>query len=409
MCVVNRALADMLTVTQALTKILAQCPASFVVETVALPEACGRVLAEDIVSLVDVPPCDNSAMDGYALHSADIRTDGALPLQQYCHAGDEPIELVRGTCARIFTGAPVPHGADTVVMQENTLRQDAVVKFTHPVFVGDNIRLQGQDIAQGACVLEAGRVLSAADIGLLASIGAVHVPVARALRVALINTGEELVDPGMSLKPGQIYNSNRFLLSAMLRDAGCEIVASMHVGDDLATTQSVLDDLARQADVLISTGGVSVGEEDHVKTAVATLGTIDLWQIAIKPGKPLVFGKIRQTFFFGLPGNPVSAFVTFLLFVKPFLLRTQGVVDVAPLCVNAVANFEWPTAGKREEYLRGRMSMRSDGVCIVDIHTNQSSGVLSSVSWANALVKLPAGAACCRGDIVSVVLLGNAI
>lgn len=397
----------MLTVQQALTQILADAALfsarSVGTESISLQKALGCVLAQDQIAAVDVPPWDNSAMDGYALCAGDLKSQSSLSVSQIIPAGKYPKPLQAGTAARIFTGAPIPAGADAVEMQENTRAENNDVHFLQAVKVGANIRRRGEDIAKGSVVVSAGAVLTPAHMGLLASVGIASVMMRKSLRVAVLSTGDELAEPGRPLKDGEIYNSNRYLLMGLLQRLGCEVIDGGMIGDDLSATQKALQDLSQQSDVIISSGGVSVGDEDHVKKAVETMGHLDLWKISVKPGKPLAFGHIGQSTFFGLPGNPVSAFVTFLLFVKPYLMKAQGVSDVSPKFIEATAEFDWPPLKKdkerkplgREEYLRARL--KEDGRS-VEIYPNQSSGALSSVVWANGLAIAPLGSVISRGD-----------
>lgn len=379
-----------------------------------LLEALGKVLAEDIVSTLNVPPCDNSAMDGYALRAADldptVNPSQSLEISQRIAAGDPVGVLAPGTAARIFTGAPVPAGADTVVMQENTRTEEATVIFTQSVELGRHIRPAGQDIAVGDRVLQRGRRLQPQDIGILASIGRVQVPVYRPLKVALMSTGDELVEPGSPLGSGQIYNSNRYTLSSLLLAMGCELVDGGIVADDAAGTAEQLRRLGSAADLVLSTGGVSVGEEDHVKSALQSRGELSLWKLNIKPGKPLAFGHIhineRRVPFIGLPGNPSSVYVTFALIARPFIVLSQGQSDATALQLEVAADFEWPRAGSRQEYLRARVEIEA-GKRVVRLYPNQSSGVLLSTSWANALAIIPPGKTIARGEPVEVLLLSE--
>lgn len=403
----------MLTVQHALEKILAD-PAleKFSLHTtdmLPLLQSMGRVLAENQIANIDVPAWDNSAMDGYALCTTDLLTRNSLPVSQIIPAGKFPSPLLAGTAARIFTGAPIPAGADSVEMQENTSTENENIVFLQSIKTGANIRRRGEDITKGSLVVAAGSVLNPSHLGLLASVGIASLPVQKILRVAVLSTGDELAEPGSPLNDGQIYNSNRYLLISLLHQLGCEVIDGGMVGDDLATTQQRLSELVQHSDIIISSGGVSVGDEDHVKKAVEAIGQLDLWKISVKPGKPLAFGHIKETTFFGLPGNPVSAFVTFLLFVKPYLLKAQGAIHIHPLLIEAVADFDWPPLNsaqeknsakerkslKREEYLRARL--KEDGKS-VEIYPNQSSGALSSVVWANGLVMAPQGSVINRGD-----------
>jgi molybdopterin molybdotransferase len=401
----------MLSVAEALQQILAdtsQSRYSSRIEVQPLLSARGRVLAADQVATVDVPPWDNSAMDGYALNTADIKYNPSLAISQIIPAGKYPEPLQAGTAARIFTGAPVPQGANAVEMQENTTRDGDHVTFLQTVKPGANIRERGEDIAKGAVIAKAGTILQAQHLGLLASVGIATVPVHKPLRVVVLSTGDELADPcdnkpGNTLKEGQIYNSNRYLLLGLLQQLGCEAIDGGMIEDDAQVTRQRLLELSTQGDVMISSGGVSAGDEDHVKKALEAIGKLNLWKIAVKPGKPLAFGHINNAAFFGLPGNPVSAFVTFLLFVKPYLLKAQGATQLEPQLIEAIADFDWPPVrpGKerkpiaREEYLRARL--HTDGKTVT-IFPNQSSGALSSITWANGLAIAPVGGVISRGD-----------
>jgi len=403
----------MLSVQQALEKILADPALGYLrkreTEMLSLLPARGRVLAKDQVASVDVPPWDNSAMDGYALRAADLKPDKPLVISQTIPAGKFPSPLLAGTAARIFTGAPIPAAADTVEMQENARAEKETVTFLQAVKTGANIRRRGEDIAKGSIVVTVGTLLNPAHLGLLASVGIAQIPVHKNLRVAVLSTGNELAEPGATLQDGQIYNSNRYLLMSWLQQLGCDVIDGGMISDDLVTTQQCFEQLSKQSDVMISSGGVSVGDEDHVKQAVENIGALELWKISVKPGKPLAFGHIHHTTFFGLPGNPVSAFVTFLLFVKPYLLKAQGVQNTNPQLIEAIADFDWPVikSGKerkplgREEYLRARL--KEDGRS-VEIYPNQSSGALSSVVWANGLAIAPQGSVISRGDKIKFLI-----
>jgi molybdopterin molybdotransferase len=367
-------------------------------ETVALAGCMGRVLAADIVSAIDVPPADNSAMDGYALRRADWRgPDQPLEISQRITAGSPPAKLAAGTAARIFTGAETPAGADVVVMQENCRTDGRQVWIDSVGESGANIRPRGNDIPRGAKVLEAGQRLRAQDLGLIASLGIDRVVARQRLKVAIISTGAELVEPGGRLGPGQIYNSNRYLLQALLESWGFETLDFGITADDPGKIGEVMTEASRRADVLITTGGVSVGEEDHVKAVVESLGHIDLWRVAIKPGKPFAFGDVLGTPFLGLPGNPVSAFVTALVIGRPFLFDCQGVRhgDIVPLRLTAL--FE-KKGSVRQEYLRARITPEG-----VETYTSQSSGVLFSTSWGDALVVQKPDEDIRQGELVDVI------
>lgn len=387
------------------------------VESVPTFDADGRVLAEDLVSALDVPGHDNSSMDGYAVRVADLQAaaGGALPVSQRIPAGHFGAALQAGTVARIFTGAPLPAGADAVVMQEEAEPAGEagglpLVRFQVRPEPGQWIRHQGEDVRRGAVVLARGTRLGPAELGLAASMGFAQLPVAPRVRVALLSTGDELVMPGdvppAQMKPSAIYNSNRFFLRALLQRLGCEVSDLGIVPDQRDATLAALRSAAEAHDLILSSGGVSVGEEDHIKPAVQQLGGLDLWQIGMKPGKPFAHGWVGRAaaegrcHFIGLPGNPVSSFVTFLLLVRPFLLRLQGVVGAAaqglPPAQALVAHFDLPKGDKRREFLRVRRNAAGG----LDLFPNQSSGVLTSVAWGDGLVDNPPGRAIAHGDVV---------
>ena len=382
-------------------------------EPVPAMAALGRVLASDIVSSLDVPPADNSAMDGYALRAADVSgPDTVLPVSQRIAAGHPGQPLVAGTAARIFTGAAVPEGADTVVMQESCEALDGGrVRVHGPVQSGQWVRPRGEDVQVGQVILQAGTRLSPAALGLLATIGRAHVAVVRRPRVALLSSGDELLMPGEPPRPGAIYNANRYTLRALLEAAGCEVLDLGTMADRLDATREALRGAARQADLVLTSGGVSVGEEDHLRPAAGAEGQVELWQLALKPGKPLAVGSINRpdgssALLLGLPGNPVSSFVTFLLLVAPVLRGLQGGNVGFPVALSLPAGFDWPRPDRhRREFLRVRVA--DDGT--LALFNNQSSGVLTSAAWADGLVDVAPGQSITRGDRVRYVPLSSLI
>ena len=374
------------------------------VEQVPTAEALGRVLAVDQISSLDVPPLDNSSMDGYALRCADVPNAGTrLVVAQRIPAGSVGHTLAPGTAARIFTGAPIPHGADAVVMQELCSLDGDGVLIDHLPRPGEWIRRAGEDIARGAVVLTAGQRLGPQMLGLAASVGCATLPVFRRLRVALFSTGDELVMPGEPLPPGAIYNSNRYVLRGLLEALGCQVSDLGIVPDSLAATRAALREAAAGNDLILTSGGVSVGEEDHVKPAVEAEGRLDLWLVAMKPGKPVAFGRVDSPAggadFIGLPGNPVSSFVTFILLVRPFVLRAMGVADCLPRSIPLTAGFDWAKPDRRREFLRARIG--ADGRVV--LFPNQGPSVLTSTVWADGLVNVPPGRSIAAGEQVEFI------
>jgi molybdopterin molybdotransferase len=403
-CPPHRGLLDM---DQALDLLLSHAKPLTQTESVDLLAGLGRVLAQPLISPIVVPPWDNSAMDGYAIRTADLGPTGArLPVTQRIPAGARGEPLAPGSAARIFTGAPVPAGADAIVVQEVcTNGEDATgawVQIPGGIAQGAHIRRAGEDIAAGAEVIPAGTRLGPQHLGLAASVGAATLCVYRRLRVAVFSTGDELANPGEPLGPGQIYNSNRYTLSALVMALGCEVMDLGIVPDTLDATVAALSRAAAGADLILASGGVSVGEEDHVKPAVERLGTLALWRIAMRPGKPVAFGHVAGTPFIGSPGNPVALFVTACLFARPFILLQQGVTGpVRPQPLMARAGFDWPNPDKRREFHRARLESGPDGLPETHIHPSRSSAVLFSVTWANGLVVIAEGRVIRRGDQVS--------
>lgn len=396
-------MSALLALEEALQRVLAAARRPSVIVSTALSEATDCVLARDVVSSIAVPMVANSAMDGYALRAADAHSP--LPVTQRIPAGAVGTSLQPGSAARIFTGAPLPPGADAVVMQENCSETDGLLKVSGAVSVGDNVRPRGQDIDIGETILGAGRRLRPQDVGLLASIGCDRVDVFAPLKVAVLSTGDELVEPGAGELPlGHVYNSNRYTLVGLLRRLHMDVVDMGIVRDDPEAIAAALTQAARDADCVITSGGVSVGEEDHVKQQVERLGRLDLWKLAIKPGKPLAFGHLGDTPFIGLPGNPASVFVTFALVARPFLLKMQGVEEPSPPRLFAAAGFAVGRPGGRQDYQRVQLVNRA-GQLVADKYPNQSSGVLSSISHSNALAVIPPGETVAVGDPVEVLLL----
>jgi molybdopterin molybdotransferase len=372
----------MLSVDEALEVLLADARAVDGVEQVSTLDATGRVLAADQRSEIDVPPLDNTSMDGYAVRVSDCVEGARLRIAQRIAAGDVGNALEAGTAARIFTGAPIPQGADAVVMQEVCTVEGDTVSVNEPPRAGQWIRRVGEDIRAGSTILHRGRKLLPQDIGLAASVGLASLPVYRRLKVAVFFTGNELVMPGEALPKGSIYNSNRYTLTGLLQTLGCEIVDLGIVPDTLAATREAFRKAAAGNDLIITSGGMSVGEEDHVKSAVEAEGKLDMWRIAMKPGKPLAFGHVGDAAFIGLPGNPVSTLVTFMIFVRPFILKQQGATVVAPRTYSMRADFAWPQPDVRREFLRARISSAGG----LELFPNQSSAVLTSAVWGDGLI-----------------------
>lgn len=382
-------MAELQSVERALEALLKDVKAGDV-ERIDCEAAAGRVLAEPVTARLDVPPADNSAMDGYALRHVDAGQ--WLPISQRIVAGHAPESLTPGTCVRIFTGGEIPPGADTVVMQERVEArveaQDAQAHIPGDITLGDNVRRRGRDVEAGTPLLEAGTRLEAAALGHLAGQGITQVDVYRRPRVALLSTGDEIVDPSQSLAPGQIHNSNRPMLSRLLERFGAELVMREHVPDDFATTQRLLREAAERADIIITTGGVSVGEEDHVKHALESLGQLDLWQLAMRPGKPLALGRVGEARLVGLPGNPVSCFVGAWVYLRPLIGAFLACPRMATLPrLWARADFETRTQARRH-YMRVRLEFTPEGV-VAHAFADQNSAVLSSCLEADALVVVP--------------------
>jgi molybdopterin molybdotransferase len=396
----------MLSVDEALAFLLAGAKPVADTEQVATLAASGRVLAQAQYSSFNVPSVDNTSMDGYAVHAADcVSGEARLLVSQRIAAGSMPQPLAPGTAARIFTGAPIPPGADAVVMQERCAQDGDAVIVKHRPEPGEWVRRVGEDVRAGSEILAAGMKLRPQDIGLAASVGVAALPLYRRLKVAVFFTGDELVMPGEPLPPGRIYNSNRFTLNGLLRMFGCEVTDYGIVPDRLEATRAVLRLAAAGNDLIVTSGGVSVGEEDHIKPAVEAEGKLSMWKIAVKPGKPLAFGEVNAdaahkghtAHFIGLPGNPVSSFVTFLIFVRPFILRCQGVARVDPLSYPLRANFDWAKPDSRREFLRVKLNPAGG----LDLYANQSSAVLTSAVWGDGFIDNPPRQPIRRGDMVT--------
>ncbi|NRA19664.1 MAG: molybdopterin molybdotransferase MoeA [Oceanospirillaceae bacterium] len=387
-------------VDDALARLLADVKGQPRTELIPLSEGLYRVLAEQPISKVDVPPQDNSSMDGYAvaMRSLNAAAETLLPLSARIAAGDDPGPLQPGTLARIFTGAHLPEGADAVIMQEQVTIEPEGVRLPANIKQRQNVRPRGQDIVAQQPLQAVGKKLQPADLGVLASAGISQLLVYVPLKVAVLSTGDELQEPGEEPLAGKIFNSNRVMLKALIEQLGMQVIDLGKVADTLEATTAALGKAAQQADLIISTGGVSVGEEDHIKGAVDALGKLSMWRIKLKPGKPLAYGWVANTPIFGLPGNPASALITFALFARPYLIKLQGGAPLKPLCFRVAANFEHLKAGTREEYLRAVYSQGQ-----VTPFSNQSSGMLSTASQANGLIQLPVGAVIQRNDSVNFI------
>lgn len=384
---------------QALEQLLADITPLTEVEQVSIDQAQGRVLSTALVSPIAVPPFANSQMDGYAGRFDELQADTFLPVRLRVPAGSSPPALPLGSLARIFTGAPIPAGADTVMMQEDmtTQEQDGqlVAKPTClPDSKGRFVRQSGADLQPGQTLLGPGRRLGSADIGLLASVGVQKADVFRQPRIAIFSTGDELLQPGGTLGPGQIFDSNRPMMRAFFSQFGLSVTDLGQLPDKADTTREALQHASQSHDMVLTCGGVSVGEEDHVKAAVTAIGSLRLWKLAMKPGKPFAFGQIGRCYFVGLPGNPVSAWVTFFVLGQLLVRRLEGETAPKPLTFTASAGFDWPRPDPREEFLRGRL----DDQGLLQIHARQDSHILSSLVESTGLIRIPANTAVVQGD-----------
>lgn len=408
-CDINQTLMPL---DEALAELQARAIPKNKTQQVSLNESLGRVLAQDLVSNINVPPANNSAMDGYAVRVSDLTSindeidHNEFSVSQRICAGEMGVRLKPNTVARIFTGAPIPLGADAVVMQENceyNETENTVIIRDSPKS-GANVRKAGEDIISGATILKAGQKLRAQDIGLAASVGIAELTVTQRLTVAVFFTGDELRNPGESLKAGQIYNSNRYTLTGLLKILGCDVIDLGNVEDTLDATVNAMQSAAEQADLVMTSGGVSVGEEDHVRRALEQLGQLNMWRVNIKPGKPFAFGEIntkdKNTPFIGLPGNPVSVFATFCIFARPYILKTQGVENTRANHFMVASGFELDGKESRNEYLRVRLENNQSGQSSLSLYPNQSSGVLTSASWANGFAFIPANSKVEQGDLL---------
>jgi molybdopterin molybdotransferase len=401
---------SLIPVEEALAALLSQARQKNSHELIPLIDALGRIIAEDQKALTSQPPMDNSAMDGYAINTRDISSSQLFtlfPIQQRIAAGDTAKSLEAGKAARIFTGAMMPAGANAVVMQEQCETHEEGILIPQGVNDGQNIRSKGEDFKVGETLITKGSSLRSMELGLLGGMGIAEVCVSRPLKVMVLSTGDELAEPGVSLEAGQIYNSNRYTLAGLLKGMGCEFMDGGIIADDFEITKQQLQNAARQADVVITSGGVSVGEEDHVKSALENIGQLKLWKIAIKPGKPLAYGDIKNgdsgTPFFGLPGNPAAVLVTFSILVRPYLLKMLGAKNLTPDMVAGKACFTRPKPSIRREYLRARLALDDKGVAAITTYPSQSSGMLRSASWANGFAIVEANHTVAEGDLVSFI------
>ena len=391
----------MKTFDDALTYLLSKAIPTTQTEIIAIESALGRVLAKAITAQLNVPPHDNSMMDGYAVRADEIKANTLFCIHQRIAAGDIGQTLKPGAVARIFTGAAMPEGADAVIMQEQATEIEGGVKFSIDSVVREqNVRHIGEDIASGDIILAQGQRLRAQDLGLIASIGIASVKVYRPLRIATFTTGSELLEPADGAEEGKIYNANRYMLVGLVPQLGFELIDLGRVPDCLDATVEALKQAASVADVVLTTGGVSVGDEDYIKPAVEQLGQLDLWKVKMKPGKPLAYGVVSGKPFIGLPGNPVSALITFHMFARPYLLTMQGQMNVLPQPIWLRAGFDWPKSGFRREFVRVKLNQIEQSTEVI-LFPNQGSGVLTSAVWADGLAVIPEDSTVSKGDLVA--------
>ena len=361
------------------------------IEGVALAQARGRVVAQDVIAPIDLPNFDNSAVDGYAVRHSDLnaQSDTRLAIVDRITAGRSASQpLQAGQAIRIFTGAPMPHGADTVFMQEDVRTEDGSVIVPSGLKRGANRRLAGEDVRTGSAVLPAGRILNVADVALASALGLTELPVRRRIRVALFSTGDELIEPGMPLKDASLYDANRRLLTGLITSLGATVTDLGILSDDPAQLATALKQAASGHDLVVTSGGVSTGEADHVRDAVETIGTLVFWRVAIKPGRPVAMGVIEKAAFVGLPGNPVAAFVTFVRVVRPLILRLSG-ANASPLVALPVrAGFSYRKKKGRREYVRVAIKRSGDGIVEAFKHPQEGAGVITSLTQTDGLVEL---------------------
>ena len=396
----------LLSIDEALELLLNSAKVTRSTQWLGLDDALNKILAVDLYADIFVPGFDNSAMDGYALNlkAEQINISGGttFKITDRIPAGSTGNTLASGCAARLFTGAPIPKGANTVVMQEECelIENASRIEIYRPIALNENIRPMGNDIQSGDVILSKGKQLQPQDIALAASVGVGKLEVFNKIKVGVFFTGNELIEPGKSLQQGQIFNSNRYALVALLNKLDCEVINLGNIKDTLGATCQALEKLKSSCNLIITTGGVSVGEEDHVKPAVEKLGQLNLWRIKMKPGKPLALGCIGDCAFIGLPGNPVSAMVTFLLFARPFIKKMQGASNYLNIPFKVAANFDWHRAKPRREFVRVRLE-RTITPMQVNQYPKQGSDVLSSMVWADGLVEIPEEKTFKQGEILN--------